>query len=183
MLSGHESLYRAGILHRDISHGNIMLPEQDGEGFLIDLDLAVRLVEHKPSGAPSKTGTKIYMAVQALMGEHHAFKHDLESFFWVLFWLGIHWDGPTRKRRTETAYSEWNTMTTRTFATVKMGQIYSARIFRKDLEEHCSDYCKALIPCLMGLRDEIFGPMWEKDDDEDLYSRMIHVLKKARQEL
>jgi serine/threonine protein kinase len=183
MLSGHESLYRAGILHRDISHGNIMLSEQDGDGFLIDLDHAIRLVEHKPSKGARKTGTGVFMAIQVLMGEHHTFKHDLESFFWVLFWLGIHWDGPNRKRRTGTVFSKWNTMTTRDLAIAKMGEVFDADIFSEDMENHFSDYCKALIPCLMGLHDEIFGPLWRKDDDEALYSRMINVLEEARQEL
>jgi len=82
--SGHESLLNAGILHRDISIGNIMLTENEDNGFLIDLDLANKTSDDQASGAPSKTGTKIFMAIGALLGEPHSFMHDLESFFWVL---------------------------------------------------------------------------------------------------
>jgi len=39
---GHESLLNAGILHRDVSIGNIMLTEKEDDGFLIDLDLAIK---------------------------------------------------------------------------------------------------------------------------------------------
>jgi len=37
------------------------------------------------SGAPSKTGTKVFMAIGALRGEHHSFMHDLESLFGLCF--------------------------------------------------------------------------------------------------
>jgi len=40
---GHESLLDAKILHRDISVGNVMLYEGEDDGFLIDLDLAVKI--------------------------------------------------------------------------------------------------------------------------------------------
>ena len=42
-LLGHESLVGAKILHRDISIGNIMLEMAEDDGFLIDLDLAIKL--------------------------------------------------------------------------------------------------------------------------------------------
>lgn len=73
------------ILHRDISIGNIMLTMAEDDGFLIDLDLAIKIDRENASGAPSKTGTKVFMAIGELYGEDHNFMHDLESFFWVLF--------------------------------------------------------------------------------------------------
>ena len=57
-LLGHESLLNANVLHCDISIGNIMLERGEDDGFLIDLDLAIRLDRQKAPGAPSKTGTK-----------------------------------------------------------------------------------------------------------------------------
>ena len=42
-------------------------------------------------------GTKVFMAIGALLGEPHSFMHDLESFFWVLFWICIHFDGLNEK--------------------------------------------------------------------------------------
>ena len=81
-LLGHESLVGAKILHRDISIGNIMLEMAEDDGFLIDLDLAIRLDWQTASGAPSKTGTKVFMAIGTLYGDKdHSFMHDLESFF------------------------------------------------------------------------------------------------------
>ncbi|KAF1836908.1 hypothetical protein BDW02DRAFT_596073 [Decorospora gaudefroyi] len=56
----------------------------EDDGFLIDLDLAVKIDRKNASGAPSKTGTKVFMVIGALYGEDHNFMHDRESFFWKL---------------------------------------------------------------------------------------------------
>jgi hypothetical protein len=77
----HESLLDAKILHRDISIGNVMLTIAEDDGFLIDLDLVVKIDCEGASGAPSKTGMKVFMATGALYGEDHNFMHDWESFF------------------------------------------------------------------------------------------------------
>ncbi|KAL8864835.1 MAG: hypothetical protein Q9198_009617 [Flavoplaca austrocitrina] len=84
-IKGHESSLDASILHRDVSIGNIMLTENEDNGFLIDYDLAIKVNSNRASGAPSKTSTKVIMAIGALHGEPHSFMHDLESFFWMLF--------------------------------------------------------------------------------------------------
>ncbi|KAJ2985587.1 hypothetical protein NUW58_g5449 [Xylaria curta] len=97
-IEGHESLHKAGILHRDISINNLMINEDDNNpswpSFLIDLDLAIQKQREGASGAEGKTGTRAFMAIGALLGEQHSFMHDLESFFWVLFWICIHYNGP-----------------------------------------------------------------------------------------
>ncbi|KAK1973564.1 hypothetical protein LZ30DRAFT_816533 [Colletotrichum cereale] len=45
-IGGHKSLYKAGILHKDISINNLMINEDDDNpswpSFLIDLDLVIR---------------------------------------------------------------------------------------------------------------------------------------------
>ncbi|KAH8686421.1 hypothetical protein BGZ61DRAFT_355179, partial [Ilyonectria robusta] len=44
------------------------------------------------SGAQGKIGTVAFMAIGALPGnKKHSIKHDVESFFWVLFWICIHY--------------------------------------------------------------------------------------------
>lgn len=59
--------------------------------FLIDLDLAIKEQREQSSGARGKTGTRAFMAI-GLEDENHSFMHDLEPFFWVLFWICIHYD-------------------------------------------------------------------------------------------
>ncbi|KAI3340362.1 serine/threonine-protein kinase Sgk2 [Ustulina deusta] len=90
-IKAHQSLYKTGnILHRDISSNNIIItkPETaDGfNGMLIDLDLA-KIRDSGPSGARHQTGTMQFMAVEVLRKTDHTYRHDLESFFYVLLWM------------------------------------------------------------------------------------------------
>ncbi|KAI1181784.1 serine/threonine-protein kinase Sgk2 [Nemania serpens] len=91
-IRAHLSLYEVGqILHRDISSNNIIItrPEENEGGFkgmLIDLDLA-KGGNCIASGSRQQTGTLQFMAVGVLRGEDHTYRHDLESFFYVLLWM------------------------------------------------------------------------------------------------
>lgn len=101
-IEGYESLHsRGGMLQRDISLNNLMVNEDDENpswrAFLIDLDLAIHEQWEMSSGARGKTVTRAFMAIGVLLDdEQHSYTHDLESFFWVLFWICIHYDGPDR---------------------------------------------------------------------------------------
>lgn len=182
LILGHESSLNAGILHRDISIGNIMLTENEDDGFLIDYDLAIQTSSDRASGAPGKTGTKVFMAIGALLGEHHSPMHDLESFFWVKLWICFHWNGPGQERRKVKEFEDWNTKPIKELAKLKMGLV-SKRIF-DTVEDSFTPYCKRLFPCLRELHEVIFpgGTPWSKED-RPLYSRIMAVLEKARMDL
>ena len=90
-IRAHRSLYLKGnILHRDISENNIIVtnPDENGgfAGMLIDLDLA-KVLGSRRSGARHQTGTMEFMAIEVLQGIDHTYRHDLESFLYVLVWL------------------------------------------------------------------------------------------------
>ena len=87
---GHKSSLNAEILYRNISINNIMLTEDKDNGFLIDYDLIIKTNNNRASSTPSKTGIKVFIAIDALLGESYSFIHDLELFFWVLFWIYIY---------------------------------------------------------------------------------------------
>ena len=158
-----------------------MLTEQEDDGFLIDLDLAVRMDDDAASGAPSKTGTKVFMAIGALKGEHHNYMHDLESFFWVLFWICIHWNGPSRKRRIIKKFEDWNNKSIEELAMLKIGLVLEDD-FVKKMSDNFSEYCKLLIPCMQELWKEVFpGGKRRLSEDRGLYSRMADVLERARE--
>ncbi|KAF7863216.1 hypothetical protein EAF04_007298 [Stromatinia cepivora] len=183
-IKGHESLLNAEILHRDISIGNVMLNEAEDDAFLIDLDLAVKINREKASGAPSKTGTKVFMAIGVLYGEHHSFMHDLESFFWVLFWLGVHWNGPGRPRNSKTEYENWNYENTRQLGKIKSGTVLGQSEFIEEVDSNFTSYCKPLIPCIKQLHEVVFpdGKRWSTENRR-LYSQMKLILEKAREAL
>ncbi|KAF8419397.1 hypothetical protein BGX38DRAFT_1309570 [Terfezia claveryi] len=114
-LIGHASLFfQGGILHRDISPNNIIVIDDSLpqltlvsspvpttsnpfawiwphdtplRGCLIDLDYAIE-ASAQPSGALDRTGTYPFIAIQVLRGrERHRYRHDLESFLYVLLWV------------------------------------------------------------------------------------------------
>lgn len=59
-----------------------MLNKTEDDGFLIGLDLAVKVHRAKASGASSKTGTRVFIMSGALYCEDYDFMHDLELFFY-----------------------------------------------------------------------------------------------------
>ncbi|KAG5635889.1 hypothetical protein H0H81_009770, partial [Sphagnurus paluster] len=87
---GHEKAYECGWLHRDISIRNILIHE-DGRGILNDWDLAKRRDELHTSRQHEKTGTWQYMSCLLLMDHHsvHTVQDDMESFVYVILYIGL----------------------------------------------------------------------------------------------
>jgi len=184
---GHESLHRAaGIIQCDISLGNLMMNEDKDDpswpAFLIDLDLAFK--EDRTGGAPNKTGTKVFMAIGALNDEKRTFMFDLESFFWVLFWICIHYNGPNDSGRVVRKYELWNYMDPQALAESKAGTIVNERHFLTIARQFFTPYHQPLIECINQLRKVVFpnGHRWERED-EQLYDQMRRVLRKAVEDL
>jgi hypothetical protein len=90
---------------------------------LIDLDLAIKENRENPSEAPKKIGTRAFMSIGALYGEKRSFKHDLESFFWVFFWICIHYAGPREESRVVPRFEKWNYANTEELAKIKKGMV------------------------------------------------------------
>lgn len=116
---GHGTLYfHHHVLHRDISQSNILLVPidnkvQDRYGFLIDLDYAADVVPDTlvcdSTGAPHRTGTLPFMAIDILRGEHssHLYHYDVESFLYVLIWSCIY-DGDQKGYNPPTDAPDYN---------------------------------------------------------------------------
>lgn len=185
-IEGHESLYKAGFLHRDISINNLRINEDETSSswaaFLIDLDLAIRRQRESASGAKGKTGTRAFMAIGALLGEKHSFMHDLESFFWVLFWICIHYDaqgrsiGPTR-------LDDWNIDDDDKLVASKKGEIADEEDFLNNAQKNFTSHYQPLIPWVNRMRKHVFpnGGRWKKLEPE-LYYTMKNILRKAQKD-
>jgi Fungal protein kinase len=179
---------KAGILQADISLGNLMMNEnKDGpcwKAFLIDLDLAFMEERTAESVAPNKIGTKVFMSIGALYGKRHSFMDDLESFFWVLFWICIHYHGPNNTARVVPLFEKWNYMSIMNLAMMKSGTISSERDFLSLAKEYFTPYFQPLIRCVNNLRKVVFpnNHRWERED-ERLYDKMRQVLRKAVEDL
>jgi hypothetical protein len=188
-IDGYESLHtRAGMLQCDISPNNLMINEEDNDpswrAFLIDLDLAIKENREKPSGARGKTGTRAFMAIGVLLeDEMHSFMHDLESFFWVLFWICIHYDGPSQGRIVP-QYEKWNYIDTEELAKLKKGEVGDESDFLRTAEATFTSCYQSLIPCVNRLRRKVFpnGGRWRVPNPK-LYSDMKEILRAARDDL
>ena len=81
---------RRGILHHDISEINVIITgaamTNGFTGMLINEDLAKEIGSGR-SGARHQTGTMEFMAIEVLRRVSHTYRHDLESFFYVLLWM------------------------------------------------------------------------------------------------
>jgi hypothetical protein len=185
-IEGHESLHYAGVLHRDISINNLMINEDEENpswpSFLIDLDLGIREDRVLASGAKSKTGTRAFMAIGALLGEQHSFMHDLESFFWVLFWICMHY-GANGKDHGPTALERWNYDDDYTLVRLKMGEISDEEMFVNCARDNFTAYHQPLIPWVNRLRRVVFpgGKRWKREDPA-LYGSMKAILREAQRD-
>ncbi|KAK0189839.1 hypothetical protein F5146DRAFT_1224837 [Armillaria mellea] len=93
ILQIHKWLYdHPGILHRDISPGNIMwrrTVDSRIRGVLNDFDLSSLRTATRPSSV-QRTGTLPYMAYHLLTNgdpPKHLYRHDIESIFYVILLL------------------------------------------------------------------------------------------------
>jgi hypothetical protein len=107
--------------------------------------------------------------------------HDLESFFWVLFWICIRYDGQG-KVTGPTEFESWNYESDNKLVRSKVDTIGDESIFLKIAEESFSTHYQLLIPCVNRLRRKVFpnGGRW-KTEDLDLYFRMKLVFQAARE--
>ncbi|CAD6499908.1 BgTH12-04013 [Blumeria graminis f. sp. triticale] len=141
-IKAHRSLLKdAMILHRDISENNIILTgsdvSKDWRGFLIDLDLAVLLSDDKAQRkTQTMTGTMEFMALELLSGScektgaivNHSYRHDLESFFYVLLWLSMSRGWEKGKEQNRDYLSKWFTGTAKEIFEFKNTQMKESNI-------------------------------------------------------
>ncbi|THH26847.1 hypothetical protein EUX98_g7338 [Antrodiella citrinella] len=80
-------------LHRDVSAGNVMLGE-NGRGLMNDWDHSRSLLEELKKILQSfRTGTWQFLSVGLLQDpkKPHTIVDDMESFFWVLVYMALHY--------------------------------------------------------------------------------------------
>jgi len=192
-IKAHRSLYLMGnILHRDISENNIIITDpKKANGFtgmLIDLDLAKEIGSGR-SGARHQTGTMEFMAIQVLRNVSHTYRHDLESFFYVLLWIcgrrawdtfGSWFEGRPKQSR----LTKWYTGSYDDIADAKVGHMH-ADGFKDILKE----FPQAL-DCIKPLCGEIRGILFPltkdgeldigtQSDPEKLYGPIIKAFNEA----
>lgn len=167
-IKGHQSLYEdGGILHQDIAPSNIIISDSQDpaapKGILIDLDVAMILeVGPRNPGGVSITGTPPFMAVGALTGRPRTYRHDLESFLYVLLWSVI--SGSSKSPPQGSRLQRWRGGNYEELAARKMVDM-TPEGFESILSEFVPEY-RSLQPLAEGIRKLLFevrvddGTLW-----------------------
>ncbi|TDL29062.1 hypothetical protein BD410DRAFT_892437 [Rickenella mellea] len=176
VIDAHEKLYKEkGILHRDISWRNILITSL-GRGLLIDMDFAIRVTElERKAAIGPRTGTVPFMAIAILRGlQNHEPRHDLESLFYVLCWMGITRAGPNRPRPnfdlSKSELASWCGMAGETFKSVanaKQAVCSSEDMFKISILAEMHPYFHDLRDCLSRLQKRIFTSGFPSGDPID----------------
>jgi hypothetical protein len=116
--AGHYALWQAGVLHRDVSPGNLMWYWGEDDtlvGVLNDYDLSSLATVHGPDGN-ERTGTVPFMALDLLTAKgqrgevKHLYRHDLESFMWVLVWISLRYKDGQLLPLISRPFDKWATL-------------------------------------------------------------------------
>ncbi|KAK5080411.1 hypothetical protein LTR05_008660 [Lithohypha guttulata] len=197
-IKAHRELFtKRHILHRDVSHGNIILtdPEQaDGcSGMLIDYDLAVQVSSdgrNETSLEKNMTGTLEFMAIEVLeaavrketSGIERTYRHDLESFFYVLLALCIRYGWEKGIKPKLDVLRPWYDATYGQIARTKRGDM-DIDGFEVSLLSSFSPAFDCIKPLARTLRDVLFGKgaLYTKTpvDPEHVYGSMIAAFDEA----
>ncbi|KAL6859357.1 hypothetical protein J3F83DRAFT_768986 [Trichoderma novae-zelandiae] len=190
-IKAHQSLYYKGrLLHRDISQGNIIITDVHKTGFwgmLIDFDL-VKELDNGPVEAGVRTGTMDFMAIQVLRSTAApTYRHDLESFLYVLLWLCITRGWVFVGRKSPVALSElqgWR-------AANSYGHL--ARNKQANMDKHCFEdvlqefpveferikpLCRSLRSILFPIREDALF-VGTPPDPNSLYGPMLEAFHEA----
>ncbi|KAJ3880856.1 protein kinase [Lentinula edodes] len=189
VLQIHQWLYeRVGILHRDLSSGNIMYRRKNGKvyGVLNDFDLSSR-VRDMDKGPTSKqrTGTRPFMSLDLLNPDWeggHLYRHDLESLFYIMLCLACRYEAPGVPSPDPRPYSEWFSGTDADVLSNKSKFLLNALSKGLPVQPYFSSFKQWLWKIFKGLRlgytlrplaysnppaSETDSKAWNLDDDED----------------
>ncbi|KAG6815598.1 hypothetical protein H0H87_000264, partial [Tephrocybe sp. NHM501043] len=104
----HEQAVKAGVLHRNINEGNILITES-GRGILNDWDMAIYLPKANDEDASlrrprqhERAGTWEFMSSLLVNGHHMAntIQDDMESFVLVILYHALRYFPHNKKKRT-----------------------------------------------------------------------------------
>ncbi|EDN02501.1 predicted protein [Histoplasma mississippiense (nom. inval.)] len=106
--------------------GGILQDQADGHsGMLIDLDLAKEVGSGR-SGARHQTGTMEFMAIEVLLNIDHTYRHDLESFLYVLIWQCARHGWGKNNHPKDSKLRAWYTGNYEDIANAKLGHMSKA---------------------------------------------------------
>ncbi|KAA1476852.1 hypothetical protein DENSPDRAFT_843973 [Dentipellis sp. KUC8613] len=148
---------KANVLYRDLSLANIMFrrdKKKHASGVLNDWDLGEVVPANQEDHIATsrhRTGTLPFMVMELLSEDPpvHIYRHDLESFFWILMWAALHLELDGKERPINPLVDPWTQGSWDMMASAKQQVIGS-----KFLE-----YISAITPAFQPLVDEWIWPL------------------------
>ncbi|KAA1076763.1 hypothetical protein PGT21_018243 [Puccinia graminis f. sp. tritici] len=181
-VKGHQAMLNAGYLHRDISINNLMINEEtddpDRKSFLIDLDVAIPYpMDPNVQATQARIGTQLFMSINLLAQEHeHTFVDDLESFFWVLTWICIHFPAHQRKKSDITG---WNRMTPKELKRQKFSCLADPRDLTDEFTTLFAE-SEPLIACVHTFAEIMRNPLVREEESATLYGKILNLLRQVQ---
>ncbi|KAF7975929.1 hypothetical protein HWV62_8203 [Athelia sp. TMB] len=198
---GHQNAYNRGVLHRDVSEGNILitgkkLDERGKRGVLIDFDNAIFWKTHQAIMDDELSGTRPFMSAEMLLKRPifwnvpdqtggnepiprppHGPQHDIEAFFWVLVHVCIVYDGPAKYRQ-DLLNNDIHPSHDRNRG-VNREAIFAIPL-RYDMEVQCSisKWARPLLPLIRQFYD-LLRTAFEVNKYDDLYTDVIAAFDAA----
>lgn len=128
-------------------------------------------------------GTRPFKAVNVLLGKENSVMGDLESFFWVLFWICIYREGSTIGNRIVVRFDRWWYMDHKEVARDKQEIVQNEQEFLRIAHENFTTDHQHLVPWLNRLREVVFpgGTPWNKHEVR-LYQDMMGILEEAQKD-
>lgn len=180
-IEGHRSLLNAGFLHKNITIDSVLIDVNDEKrGFLIDLSMAQRVSEKAKPDAKLDADAKAFRAIGLLEGDsEHTFMHDLEAFFWLLFWVFVLYD-ENGKRVDSPLFEELKSLSDAQASWMKRGIVGTEAAFKESAKKHFTPYYQPMIPMMTELCKEVtsLSQKGQPKQDMQLYERMCQILVK-----
>ena len=123
--------------------------------FLIDFDLAIKEQQEGPLGAQGKTSIRAFIAIKVLLGEIYLAQYNFKSFFQVLFWICIHYNGLGKDIR-PIKFKYQNYESDRKLVGLKKSIADNKGDFLKSIDNNFLPYYQPLIPWVNRLRKVVF---------------------------
>ncbi|KAG5640981.1 hypothetical protein DXG03_006462 [Asterophora parasitica] len=157
----HYSYVTGRVLHRDLSENNLMFKIGDDDqvrGILNDWDMAAWVDDNDEiplSTTQHRTGTLPFMAIDLLAEKPpaHLYRHDLESFFYILIWAAFHYDFKNKTRESiHPAVQNWHSLNMVLVRSSKQNLILSNESVEfKMLIRQIPPRCQALVPWIRAI--------------------------------
>ncbi|KLO06720.1 hypothetical protein SCHPADRAFT_1002164 [Schizopora paradoxa] len=183
-------LHSKGVLHRDISHRNMMWYYHEGSvrGLLVDYDGAV----FKRAPFEGDWGTLRYLSLNILItddtSQPHCYCEDLESLFYVMCFLFTIYDGPcytlaklSSDESDNLDVVQWSQNEGKTFGDLYLLKWKSVINCEERVFRHFAPYFKVFKDCMRRLHRLLFRPnnyLHHSSSLRKKYSKRMHALRK-----